>query len=82
MVSVALRISNEFKSVIDRLPWVNWSEITREEVVNVGEKTKLFEKLDNIVSKSSLTQEQANALADEVNTAVAKRYEQLLKRGE
>jgi len=43
---------------------------------------KEFEELvrvKSIVSKSKLTQEQADELSDEVNFALAKRYEKLLK---
>lgn len=32
MVSVTLRVSDSFKKMLDSLPWVNWSEIAREEI--------------------------------------------------
>jgi len=79
MVSVALKISDEFTGMIDKLPWVNWSELAREEFTKELELSKELEKFKKIVSKSKLTQEQADKLSDEINISLAKRYEKLLK---
>ena len=40
MVSVTLSVSEEFKNQIKEFPWVNWSELSREEFL---QKT-IFEK--------------------------------------
>lgn len=80
MVSVALKVSEEFKAKIAQLPWVNWSELAREEVLKQKEKLKLFEEAERIVSKSKLTEAQAEALANEVSISLARRYERLLKK--
>ncbi|MFA6073115.1 MAG: hypothetical protein WC758_03310 [Candidatus Woesearchaeota archaeon] len=39
MVSITLNVSEEFKTQINNLKWVNWSEIAREEI----QKKLIFE---------------------------------------
>lgn len=43
------------------------------------EELEEIARIRRIVSKSKLTQEQADRLADEVNKSLAKRYEKLLR---
>ena len=40
MVSVTISLDDELKAKIERFPWVNWSEIARENVL----KKEIFEK--------------------------------------
>ena len=40
MVSVTLSVSDEFKKEIKSFPWVNWSEIAKEE----ANKKRIFEE--------------------------------------
>lgn len=40
MASVTLSVSEEFKAEIKEFPWVNWSELSREEFL----KKTIFEK--------------------------------------
>jgi len=80
MVSVTLKISDELKTKISRLPWVNWSETAREDSIKEIELEERWERLKKIVSKSKLTQEQADKFSDEVNLSLAKRYEGLLRK--
>ena len=47
MVSVALRISDEFRSEIDRLPWVNWSEIDKIDLLKKMKLKELSKKLES-----------------------------------
>ena len=77
MVSVALRISDEFRSEIDRLPWVNWSEIAREEVLRQLEVQENFKVFNRIVSKSKLAEEDAINLGIEVNKSLRRKYREL-----
>ncbi len=55
MVSIALNVSDEFKAMIERLPWVNWSEVAREEAIKHEEKVRLFEELCTLTKDSTLT---------------------------
>ena len=63
MVSVTLKISNEFKAMINKLSWINWSEIAREEALKKLEEEEALQKFRVIVSKSKFTEEDAEALA-------------------
>lgn len=47
MVSVALKVSGEFDSMIDKLPWVNWSELAREELAKRAELEALRSRLNS-----------------------------------
>jgi len=77
MVSVALKISDDFKSLIEKLPWVNWSEVTREEAAKKLKLQEDFETFNKIVSKSKLTEKDALELARKVNEGMHKRYKKL-----
>ena len=80
MASVALRIPVELKTMVDKLPWVNWSEIAREEVIERLKLQEEFEEFKRIVSKSKLTEEQAMELARDVKKRVHKRYKKSYPR--
>jgi hypothetical protein len=78
MVSVTLKITSEFKAMIDKLSWVNWSEIAREESLKKLEEEKALEKFRAIVAKSKLTEEDAEELAEKVKLSM---HERLKKKG-
>lgn len=77
MPSVALKIPEEFKASIDKLPWVNWSELAREEALKKLELQEDFETFKRIVSKSKLTEKDALELGRKVNESLHKRYKKL-----
>lgn len=78
MVSVTLKITNNFKATIDKLSWINWSEMAREEVSKKIEEEKALEKVRVIISRSKLTEEDAEELAEKVKLSMHKR---LKKKG-
>ena len=78
MVSVTLKITNNFKAMIDKLSWINWSEMAREEVLKKIEEEKTLEKVRAIISRSKLTEEDAEELAEKVKLSMHKR---LKKKG-
>lgn len=55
MVSVSLAITDELKSKMEKFPWINWSEVAREEALEQEERTKLFDELDELTKDSTLT---------------------------
>ena len=77
MVSIALNVSEEFKASIDKLPWVNWSAVAREEALKSLQLQKDFETFKRIVSKSKLTEEDALKLAREVNKGMHNKLKKL-----
>ena len=79
MVSVTLKITNEFKALVNKLSWVNWSEIIREETTKRLEEELTIEEFKRIISKSKLTEEDALRLGKEVNKALHKRYKKLYR---
>lgn len=78
MASVTLKITNNFKDMIDKLSWINWSEMAREEVLKKIEEEKTLEKVRAIISRSKLTEEDAEELAEKVKLSMHKR---LKKKG-
>lgn len=79
MVSVALNISDDFKAMIDKLHWVNWSEVAREEALKRLKLAEDFETFKRIVSKSKLTEKDALELGRKINKSLHKRYEGMFK---
>ena len=77
MVSITLKISDEFKAMIEKLPWVNWSELARDEAIKRLELDEEFKEFKRIVSKSKLTEEDALKLAKEVNKGMRKKLKKL-----
>lgn len=77
MVSIALKISEDFKSMIDKFPWINWSEIARDEAMKKIQLANDLEEFRRIVSKSKLTKKDALELGRKVNEGLYKRYKEL-----
>lgn len=70
MVSVTLRVSDSFKNMLDSLPWVNWSEIAREEIQQKLNEEKKLKKLKKLIRNSEFTEEDADELAEQVKRSM------------
>lgn len=66
MVSITLNISKELKQLIDQLPWVNWSEVAREEVRAKLREEQELKHIKSLLRKSTFTEEDAEELASKV----------------
>ena len=77
MASVSFTISDELKAKMKKFPWINWSEVSREEAIEREKINEDFEAFNKIVSKSKLTEEDALDLGREVNKGLHKRYKEL-----
>ena len=77
MVSVSFTISDELRAKMEKFPWINWSEVSREETIKREMLHEGFEEFNRIVSKSKLTEEDAMQLAKEVNRGMHARYKKL-----
>lgn len=73
MVSVALKIPDEFESMMDKLPWVNWSELAREEFLSRLKKEKALKRLSKLMKGSEMTEELAMRLGEELKERISKR---------
>ncbi len=72
MVSITLKVTNEFKKIIKQLSWVNWSEIAREEALKKLEEEKALEKFRKIITKSNFSEKDADELAEKVKKSMHK----------
>jgi len=71
MVNVTLAVPEEMKSEMDKHPEMNWSEIARQAF---REKLMILKRMDELLSKSKMTEKNALELGKKVNKAVAKRF--------
>ena len=77
MVSMSFTIQDELKAEMEKFPWINWSEVAREEYIKRENLHEGFEEFNRIVSKSKLTEEDAMKLAKEVNAGMYKKLKKL-----
>ena len=77
MVSVSFTIADELKAKMEKFPWINWSEVSREEAIKREMLHEDFWEFNKIVSKSKLTEKDAMRLAKEVNRGLHARYKKL-----
>ena len=78
MVSLTLKITNDFKALIDKLTWINWSELARDEVQKKLEEERSVETFKKIIAKSRLTQEDADRLSKNVKQSM---HQSLKRKG-
>lgn len=71
MPNLTLAISEEIKQKMAMFPEINWSEVARQAIL---EKAKLMERMQTLLSKSKLTEEDAILLGRQVKHNVAKRH--------
>ena len=75
MVSMTLAVPVELKREMDRHPELNWSEVARQAI---RDKVVLLHRMDALLAKSKLTDEDALSFGKKVNKALAKRYNELI----
>lgn len=71
MVSITLAVPEELKKEMDNHPEMNWSEIARQAI---RERVLLLRKMDALLARSTLTEEDVLELGRKVNRAVAKKH--------
>ena len=76
MAQVTIDIPDELEELKNASP-IKWQLLVQRKLR--AEFGKLAE-IDRIAAKSKLTQEQADALSDEVNWALSKRYQKLYRQ--
>lgn len=54
MASLTLSIPTELKRKLAEFKYINWSEVARSSIIN---KLQLLERMDKLLSKSTLTNE-------------------------
>lgn len=74
MATVTLTLSDDAKGELNRFSWINWSEVAREAFLEKFRRDKVFERFDEILKNSKMTDELAFKLADELKRKVAKKH--------
>ena len=75
MTSITLSVPEELKKEMDKYPELNWSEVARQAI---KQKLTLLKKMDALLEKSELTEQDALNLGRKVNKALAKRYKEMV----
>ncbi len=79
MTTVTLTVPDDVKSEMKKFAWVNWSEAARDALLREEELKTAFEEFKRIVSKSKLTEKDADELANAVKKSMHERYKGLYK---
>ena len=53
MACAAIPVDKSFKERLAVFPWVNWSEVAKEEIFKEKKRTEEFEEFKRITSKSN-----------------------------
>ena len=72
MPSVTFSVPDKVKSEMREFPWMNWSELVREEALKQEERAKLFEELDELTKNSTLTDKDCEEFARRVKKRLRK----------
>ena len=75
MAEIVVKIPKELKE-LEGASGIRWQLAVER---RLREELEEIARIERIVSKSKMTQEQADELADEVNRSLSKRYAKLLK---
>jgi len=70
MVSMTLSIPKELKKEMERFPEINWSVVAREAIKR---KIAILQKMNKLLAKSELTEDDAIFFGKKVTKKVAKK---------
>ena len=71
MVNVTLAVPEELHRIMKRHPEIKWSEVARQAMWEYARKLEL---LDQIASKSKLSEEEALELGEAIKKGISGRY--------
>ena len=71
MTTMTLAVPSELKNKMDTFPEMNWSEVARQAFI---QRVRDLEFLKKFKEDSTLTEEDALRMGDELNKKLAKRY--------
>ncbi len=71
MTNMTLAIPEELMAVMKEHKEIKWSEVAREAIAEKAEELKL---MDEILSKSKLTEKDAIEIGRKINEGIAKRH--------
>lgn len=76
MPSVTLTLSDDTKTEIQRLSWINWSELIRIELSKKLKRDCALDKISKLTKKNKLTKKDILKLAEELKSSVWKAYKE------
>ncbi|MBI4154648.1 hypothetical protein HY498_01015 [Candidatus Woesearchaeota archaeon] len=71
MVNMTLAIPEDLKKVMEKHKEIKWSEVARQAL---REKARKFELMDKILSKSKLTEADAEDIGHKIKRGIAKKH--------
>ena len=74
MPNLTLSIPTELQKEMDKLPELNWSEIVREILSEKVKRVLLLKKLDKMLEKSELTEEDCMRMSREAKKSMHKKF--------
>ena len=72
MANLTLAIPTDLRAKMDRFPEMNWSEVARQAIV---QKTRQLEQLNQLFSKSTLTEQDTIEIGRQIKRRVWKRHQ-------
>ena len=71
MSNLTLSIPSELKEKLESFPEINWSEVARQAF---KEKVKILEKMQTLLSKSTLTEKETTRMGRQIKQTVWVRH--------
>ena len=71
MPNMTLAIPADLKEKMDHFKEINWSEVARAAIIN---KVQILQKMDKLLSKSALTEEDTIKYGRAINKRIWKRH--------
>ena len=71
MPSLTLSVPRDLKEKMEEFPEINWSEVARQAIMH---KTRILEKMESLLSKSTLAEEDVLKQSHDIKKAVLKRH--------
>jgi len=73
MPTITVNVDDDLKKRMEKHPEINWSEVTRQAI---QEKIETLDVMDELTSKSDLTESDVAEIADKINESARQRVEE------
>jgi len=73
MPTITVNVDDDLKERMEKHPEINWSEVTRQAI---QKKIEALEVMDELTSKSDLTENDVQEIADKINESGRKRADE------
>jgi len=73
MPTITVNVDDDLKERMEKHPEINWSEVTRQAI---EEKIETLEMMDELTSRSELTERDVQEIANKINESGRKRVDE------